>query len=56
VVAFRIGESEEALFQDGISPIPQCEGEAQQLLVITDACKTVFAPAIGARAAWSWVK
>ena len=50
VVAFRIDESEEALFQDGIFPVPQCQGEAQQLLVITDTCKTVFPPAIGPRA------
>jgi hypothetical protein len=50
VVALAVGEPEEALFEDGILPVPQGQREAQALFVIGKAGDAVLAPAVGARA------
>ena len=49
-VALWAGQSESALFEEGVAAVPQREGEAQALLLVADAAEAVFAPAIGARA------
>src|SRR6185295_8804118 len=50
VVPLRAGKPEYALLQDGIASVPEGEREAQALLHVAHPGKTVFAPAIGARA------
>ncbi len=50
VVGLTVRQAEHAFFEDGIFAIPQRHAEAQQLLIIADAGKTVFTPVIGARA------
>jgi len=47
VIALAVGESEQALFDNGILAVPQREREAEKLLVIADPADPVFAPAIG---------
>src|SRR5262249_2780898 len=48
-IAFVACQSEDALLQDRIAPIPQRQGEADDLVPIADPRNSVFAPAIGAR-------
>ena len=50
VIAFGVGQAEEALFQNGIGAVPEGQGEAESLLVVGDAGQPVLAPAIGAGA------
>src|SRR5262249_49884397 len=50
VIAFAVGETEEAFFQNRIALVPQSDRETDVLMVIADAEQTVFAPAIGATA------
>src|SRR5262245_34520796 len=50
VIAFAVGEAEQTLFEDRILPIPEREGETEQLGVVRDDGKTVFATVEGARA------
>ncbi len=42
VVAFAVGQTEQALFDDGVLPIPESEGEAEPLLVVGDAGQAIF--------------
>src|SRR5258707_6724149 len=48
MIAFAVGEAENALPQDWITAIPERQCEAKSLLVVADARDTVFAPAIRA--------
>src|SRR5215813_14868738 len=50
VIAFGIGKSKESLLEDRILPVPQCQGKTENLMIVRDAGKAVFSPAIGARA------
>jgi hypothetical protein len=50
VIALGAAESEQALLQDRIAPVPQRDREAQARLTITDAEDPVLAPAISATA------
>ena len=50
VVALGPGEAEEPLLQDGVSPVPEREGEAHTLVIVGDPEKAVLAPAVRARA------
>ena len=50
VVGLAVGEPERAFFENWIFTIPQGHAKTQQLLVITDASKTVFAPVVGSGA------
>lgn len=50
VIAFAVGEAEEALFEDGIFSVPKGEGETKTLLIIGNAGEAVFAPMISAGA------
>src|SRR5215510_2785584 len=50
VIAFGIGKSKETLLEDRIFPVPQCQGKTENLMVVRDAGKAIFSPAIGARA------
>jgi hypothetical protein len=48
VVALAVGETEEALLQNRIATVPQCDREAKPLVVIAEPRQAVLAPAIGA--------
>src|ERR1700751_1162716 len=48
MVAFGIGQSEQALFQDWVISIPKHQRKTEQLLVVADAAHAVLAPPIGA--------
>ncbi|MGC4089204.1 MAG: hypothetical protein QM756_15230 [Polyangiaceae bacterium] len=50
VIAFRPGQAEQALLQDGVAFVPQREREAQARLAVTNAEQAIFAPAVGAAA------
>src|SRR5262249_50046705 len=50
VIAFAVGQAEEALFDNGILAIPEREREAELLMIVGDAGQAVFAPAVGAGA------
>ena len=50
VVAFAVRQPEETLLEYWILAIPQTHAEAEQLFVIADTGKTIFAPVIGAGA------
>jgi hypothetical protein len=47
VVGLTVGESEQALLQDGVALVPQGQGEAEPLLVIREAREPVLAPPVG---------
>ena len=49
VIALVAAQAEEALFEDGIAPIPERERETQALMVVADAGDAVLAPAVGAQ-------
>src|SRR6185437_7741415 len=49
VIAFGIGETEQALLEDRVLAVPQSDGEAEELAVVGDAGNAILAPAIGAR-------
>ena len=50
VIPFSVGQPEQPLLKDRVSPVPQCECKAQPLLAIRKACDAVFPPAIRATA------
>ena len=50
VVAFGIGQTEQALFEDWIALVPQSETEAEVELVVAETRDTILAPAVGAAA------
>ena len=50
MIAFAVGQPEQPLLKDRVSPVPQCECKAQALLAIRKACDAVFPPAIRATA------
>jgi hypothetical protein len=49
VIAFVVGEPEEALLQDGVLAVPERERKAEDLAVVRDARKSVLPPPIRAR-------
>jgi hypothetical protein len=49
VVSFFTGQSEEALFEDGIPLVPEGKRKADLLMAIANATQSVFRPAIGPR-------
>src|SRR5262249_37642731 len=50
VIAFAVGQPEQAFLQDGVLAVPEGQREAEPLLVVGNAGQAVFAPAIGAGA------
>src|SRR5215471_1712380 len=50
VIALAIRQTEQALFEDRVAAVPKSYGEAELLLIVRDACQSVFSPTIGARA------
>src|SRR5262249_7189068 len=50
VVALAVGQAEQALLQDRVVAVPQCQRQAEALLVVADAGDAVLAPAVGAAA------
>src|ERR1700756_1551698 len=49
VIAFAVGQAEEAFLQDRIGAVPERHGEAETLLIVAHARYPVLAPTIGAR-------
>src|SRR5262249_22243862 len=49
VVALAVGETEQALFQDGIDAVPQGQGEAEILPIVGDSRQAVLPPAVRTR-------
>src|SRR4029077_16632922 len=50
VVAFGVGQAKEALLENRVVAVPQCEREAELLGVVGDAGQAVLAPVVRARA------
>ena len=50
VIAFAVGQAEQAFLEDRVLAVPQGQREAEPLLVVGDAGQAVLAPAIGAGA------
>src|SRR4029453_17345215 len=50
VVAFAIGQAEEAFLENGVPAVPEGQSKAQSLIFVGQTGDAVFAPAIGARA------
>ena len=47
VIAFAVGQPEQAFLENRILAVPQRQREAKPLLVVGDAGQTILAPAIG---------
>ena len=50
VVAFAVGQPEEALLEDRVPAVPQGQGKAQPLFVVGYAGQAILSPAVGPRA------
>ena len=50
VIAFAVGQTEQALLEDGIPAVPQGKGKAQPLFVVGQAGQAVLSPSVGPRA------
>jgi hypothetical protein len=48
VIALAVGEAEEALFQYRVVLVPECQREAQSLLVVAHSAEPVLTPFVGA--------
>ncbi len=48
VIALAVGQSEEPLFENWISAVPESQRKAEMLFGIGDPGDAVFAPAVGA--------
>ena len=46
VIALVVGKPKEALFENRVIPVPQCQREAESSFLITDACEPVFPPPV----------
>jgi hypothetical protein len=49
MVALAPGQAEEAFFENGITAVPQREGDVEELVPIADAAHAVVAPAVDLR-------
>src|SRR6266702_1983344 len=50
MVSFVAGKAEETFFEDGISFVPKCEPEADELVTVANRGEAILVPTIGARA------
>src|SRR3954471_13643938 len=50
VVALAVGQAEEALLEDGVAAVPECQRKTEHLFVVADTGKAVLTPVVGARA------
>jgi hypothetical protein len=50
VIALAVGQAKQPLLEDRVFAVPQGEGKAQPLFIVTEPGKPIFAPVIGARA------
>src|SRR5262249_39509619 len=50
MIAFRAGQTKQALLEDRILAVPQRQGKAQAALPVADPQQAVLAPAVGAAA------
>src|SRR5262249_23161175 len=50
VIAFAVGQPEQAFLEDGVLAVPQGQRKAEPLMLVGDAGQAVLAPAIGTRA------
>src|SRR5262245_38727101 len=48
VVAFAVGQSEQAFLEDGVLAVPKGQSEAEALPVVGDAGEPVLTPTVGA--------
>ncbi|MFM0476997.1 hypothetical protein [Paraburkholderia strydomiana] len=48
MIAFAIGETEQALLQDRIVPVPKRERKAEPLLIVAQSAESVLAPSVRA--------
>ena len=44
VIALRAGQAEDPLLEDGIDAVPECERDAEQLVLVAESAETVLAP------------
>jgi hypothetical protein len=49
MIAFAVREAKEALLENGVLAVPHGQGQAQQLLIVGEACDPVLSPPVGAR-------
>ena len=47
MVAFERSEAEEPLLENRVAAVPECGGEAEELIAVADAGDAVLAPAVG---------
>ena len=50
MVSLAASEAEQTLLQNWVTLVPEGESEAEALLIVGDAAKAVFAPAVSSRA------
>src|SRR4029078_9540264 len=50
MVAFTVGQAEQAFLENGVPAVPEGQGKAQSLIFVGQTGEAVFAPSIGARA------
>src|SRR6516165_5247829 len=50
VIAFAVGEPEQALLEDRVAPVPQCHRETQPLLVVREPRDAILTPAVSTAA------
>src|SRR5277367_1562223 len=50
VIAFTVGQTEQTLFENGITLVPQSQGEAERLLIVRKPRNAVLAPPISSAA------
>ena len=49
MVALAIVQAEQPLLEDRVLAVPQCEGKAQPLVIVTETGETILTPMIGTR-------
>src|SRR5262249_11379751 len=49
VIAFAVGQAEQAFLQDRIGAVPERDGEAEALLIVTHTRYPILTPTIGTR-------
>src|SRR5262245_23081447 len=50
VIAFAVGQTEEPLFQNGVSVIPQRQCETEALMIVGNTQQAILSPTVGAGA------
>ena len=50
VIAFSVGEAEEALLENAVLAVPHCDRETEDLVLVAPAKEAILAPSVGAAA------